>query len=63
MGANRRSVDALNARLQHGWVVNQGISGNRLLVDEVGEHALARLERHAGARAMAEAVDLAELVL
>ncbi|TDE23817.1 SGNH/GDSL hydrolase family protein [Nonomuraea mesophila] len=47
MGAGRRSVDALNARLKRGWVVNQGIAGNRLLVDEVGEHALARLERDA----------------
>lgn len=45
MGANRRSVDMLNARLPRGWVVNQGISGNRLLTDEVGEHGLARLER------------------
>lgn len=47
VGADRRSVDALNARLDRGWVVNQGIAGNRLLVDEVGEHALARLERDA----------------
>ncbi|NJP95621.1 SGNH/GDSL hydrolase family protein [Nonomuraea sp. FMUSA5-5] len=47
MSADRRSVDALNARLERGWVVNQGIAGNRLLVDEVGEHALARLERDA----------------
>jgi lysophospholipase L1-like esterase len=47
MGADRRSVDVLNARLERGWVVNQGIAGNRLLVDEVGEHALARLERDA----------------
>ncbi|MEW9550469.1 GDSL-type esterase/lipase family protein [Nonomuraea sp. NPDC050783] len=47
MGADRRSVDVLNRRLERGWVVNQGIAGNRLLVDEVGEHALARLERDA----------------
>ncbi|MEO3795529.1 GDSL-type esterase/lipase family protein [Nonomuraea sp. B10E15] len=45
MGANRRSVDVLNARLEHGWVVNQGIAGNRLLTDEVGGHGLSRLER------------------
>jgi lysophospholipase L1-like esterase len=44
-GANRRSIDVLNGRLARGWVVNQGISGNRLLVDEVGEHALARFDR------------------
>ncbi|MEO3788258.1 SGNH/GDSL hydrolase family protein [Actinocorallia sp. B10E7] len=42
---HRRSVDLLNARLDRGWVVNQGISGNRLLTDEIGEHALARFER------------------
>ncbi|NRQ35876.1 SGNH/GDSL hydrolase family protein [Nonomuraea sp. NN258] len=47
IGANQRSVDALNARLKRGWVVNQGIAGNRLLVGEIGEHALARLERDA----------------
>jgi lysophospholipase L1-like esterase len=44
-GANNRSVDFLNRRLKRGWVVNQGISGNRLLRDEVGEHALARFDR------------------
>jgi GDSL-like Lipase/Acylhydrolase family len=44
-GANNRSVDFLNRRLKRGWVVNQGIAGNRLLVDEVGEHALARFDR------------------
>lgn len=44
-GANRRSVDALNARLANGWAVNQGIGGNRLLTDEIGEHGLARFER------------------
>ncbi|MEU8377997.1 GDSL-type esterase/lipase family protein [Streptosporangium sp. NPDC048865] len=44
-GANRRSVDLLNRRLGRGWVVNQGIAGNRLLRDEVGEHALARFDR------------------
>lgn len=45
VGANNRSVDVLNRRLERGWVVNQGISGNRLLRDEVGEHALARFDR------------------
>ncbi|MFF0632610.1 GDSL-type esterase/lipase family protein [Nocardia sp. NPDC004151] len=43
--ANRRSVDVLNERLAAGWAVNQGISGNRLLTDEIGEHGLARFER------------------
>jgi lysophospholipase L1-like esterase len=43
--ANNRSVDFLNRRLERGWVVNQGIAGNRLLRDEVGEHALARFDR------------------
>jgi len=45
LGANHRSVDVLNTRLTRGWVVNEGIAGNRLLVDEAGEHALARLDR------------------
>ncbi|WP_204358514.1 GDSL-type esterase/lipase family protein [Streptosporangium sp. 'caverna'] len=44
-GANNRSVDFLNRRLKRGWVVNQGIAGNRLLKNEVGEHALARFDR------------------
>ncbi|GIF68440.1 hypothetical protein Ais01nite_64750 [Asanoa ishikariensis] len=44
-GANHRSVDFLNRRLQNGWVVNLGIAGNRLLRDGVGEHALARFDR------------------
>ncbi|GAA3107468.1 SGNH/GDSL hydrolase family protein [Streptosporangium carneum] len=44
-GANRRSPNLLNRRLARGWVVNQGIAGNRLLTDEIGEHALARFER------------------
>ncbi|MCO1595520.1 GDSL-type esterase/lipase family protein [Micromonospora sp. RHAY321] len=43
--ANHRSVDFLNRRLKRGWVVNQGIAGNRLLRDGVGEHALARFDR------------------
>lgn len=45
VGANHRAVDFLNRRLPRGWVVNQGIAGNRLLRDEVGEHALARFDR------------------
>ncbi|MET8425361.1 GDSL-type esterase/lipase family protein [Nocardia sp. NPDC004860] len=44
-GANRRSVDVLSQRLTTGWAVNQGIGGNRLLTDEIGEHGLARFER------------------
>ncbi|MEV5411950.1 SGNH/GDSL hydrolase family protein [Thermopolyspora sp. NPDC052614] len=43
--ANNRSVDLLNRRLERGWVVNQGIAGNRLLEDQVGEHALKRFDR------------------
>ncbi|MFB4317410.1 GDSL-type esterase/lipase family protein [Actinomadura sp. 21ATH] len=45
MDADRRSVDVLNGRLARGWAVNQGIAGNRLLEDEIGEHALARFDR------------------
>jgi lysophospholipase L1-like esterase len=45
VSANNRSVDFLNRRLKRGWVVNQGIAGNRLLRDEVGEHALSRFDR------------------
>ncbi|MEU8959254.1 GDSL-type esterase/lipase family protein [Streptomyces sp. NPDC048518] len=48
---NHRFPDLLNDRLRaagrDGWVVNQGLSANRLLTDEAGEHALARLERDA----------------
>ncbi|MFI9510472.1 GDSL-type esterase/lipase family protein [Nocardia sp. NPDC052566] len=43
--ANRRSVDVLNERLERGWVVNQGLTGNRLLLDEVGEPGLSRFDR------------------
>ncbi|MGN5378342.1 GDSL-type esterase/lipase family protein [Streptomyces lasalocidi] len=28
-----------------GWIVNQGISGNRLLTDQIGAHLLARVDR------------------
>ncbi|MFF3222285.1 GDSL-type esterase/lipase family protein [Nocardia suismassiliense] len=45
MSANRRSVDALNDRLDRGWVVNQGIGGNRLLTNEIGAPGLDRLSR------------------
>jgi lysophospholipase L1-like esterase len=45
LGANRRSVDMLNVGLRRGWVVNQGIPGNRLLTDEVGECGLRRFDR------------------
>ncbi|MEU4797290.1 GDSL-type esterase/lipase family protein [Streptomyces sp. NPDC023327] len=48
---DHRFPDLLNRRLRdagrRGWVVNQGISANRLLTDEIGEHALARLQRDA----------------
>ncbi|WP_084487693.1 GDSL-type esterase/lipase family protein [Nocardia sienata] len=42
---DRRSVDIMNRRLPAGWVVNQGISGNRLLRAEIGESGLARFDR------------------
>ncbi|MFI9401508.1 GDSL-type esterase/lipase family protein [Nocardia sp. NPDC052316] len=45
MSANRRSVDALNDRLDRGWVVNQGIGGNRLLTNEIGAPGSARFSR------------------
>ncbi|WEO98039.1 GDSL-type esterase/lipase family protein [Streptomyces sp. FXJ1.172] len=35
----------LGRRLDRGWIVNQGISGNRLLTDEIGERLLARVDR------------------
>lgn len=44
IGANHRSVDYLNRRLEQGWAVNLGMSGNRLLRDGVGENALARFD-------------------
>ncbi|MCA2205862.1 GDSL-type esterase/lipase family protein [Nocardia rosealba] len=40
--ANRRSVDVLNSRLTRGWVVNNGIAGNRLTAEEIGESGIAR---------------------
>ncbi|MFI6173065.1 GDSL-type esterase/lipase family protein [Nocardia sp. NPDC051052] len=45
MSANLRSVDALNNRLGHGWAVNQGIGGNRLLTNEIGVPGLDRFDR------------------
>ncbi|MEV6321058.1 GDSL-type esterase/lipase family protein [Nocardia sp. NPDC051787] len=47
VGTNSRSVDFLDARLDRGWVVNQGITGNRLLVPEIGEPGLERFDRDA----------------
>ncbi|MEU9143947.1 GDSL-type esterase/lipase family protein [Streptomyces sp. NPDC048349] len=44
-GTNQRFPNQLNRRLDRGWVVNQGIGGNRLLTDEVGLRGLARFER------------------
>lgn len=43
-GADNSFPAQLSRRLTRGWIVNQGISGNRLLTDEAGEHLLARLE-------------------
>ncbi|KOU74690.1 GDSL family lipase [Streptomyces sp. MMG1533] len=34
----------LSRRLGRGWIVNQGLSGNRLLTDEIGDHLLARID-------------------
>ncbi|MFD3747754.1 GDSL-type esterase/lipase family protein [Nocardia sp. NPDC058633] len=47
LSANRRSVDALNARLTHGWVVNNGISGNRLTAEQIGESGMRRFDSDA----------------
>ncbi|MFD9483700.1 SGNH/GDSL hydrolase family protein [Streptomyces sp. NPDC059991] len=44
-GTNHRFPNHLNRRIGRGWVVNQGIGGNRLLTDEVGPHGLARFDR------------------
>lgn len=35
----------LDRRLTSGWIVATGISGNRLLTDEIGAHLLSRVER------------------
>lgn len=47
LSANRRSVDVINSRLTRGWVVNNGIAGNRLTAREIGESGLARLDADA----------------
>jgi lysophospholipase L1-like esterase len=44
-GANRRAVDLVNARLTRGWLVNQGVSGNQLVADRIGESGLGRFDR------------------
>ncbi|MFE9578678.1 GDSL-type esterase/lipase family protein [Nocardia sp. NPDC006044] len=45
LSANLRSVDIINSRLDRGWVVNQGIGGNRLLTNEIGVPGLERFDR------------------
>ncbi|WP_194815982.1 GDSL-type esterase/lipase family protein [Nocardia sp. XZ_19_385] len=45
LGANHRSVDYFNERLADGWAVNQGIGGNRLITNEIGEPGLSRFDR------------------
>ncbi|MGM7649079.1 GDSL-type esterase/lipase family protein [Nocardia sp. JW2] len=47
VSANRRSVDVLNDRLTHGWVVNNGIAGNRLTAEEIGESGVSRFDSDA----------------
>ncbi|MFJ2666809.1 GDSL-type esterase/lipase family protein [Nocardia fluminea] len=47
LSANRRSVDVLNARLTSGWVVNNGIAGNRLTGEEIGESGVRRFDSDA----------------
>ncbi|MET7479452.1 GDSL-type esterase/lipase family protein [Streptomyces sp. NPDC005648] len=44
-GTDNNFPAQLSRRLTRGWIVNQGISGNRLLTDEVGERLLARLDQ------------------
>ncbi|MGW2424583.1 GDSL-type esterase/lipase family protein [Streptomyces sp. NPDC001709] len=43
-GADNSFPGQLTRRLTRGWIVNQGISGNRLLTDEIGDHLLARID-------------------
>ncbi|MCX4761235.1 GDSL-type esterase/lipase family protein [Streptomyces sp. NBC_01275] len=43
-GADHSFPAQLSRRLTRGWIVNQGISGNRLLTDQIGEHLLARID-------------------
>ncbi|MFE1591100.1 GDSL-type esterase/lipase family protein [Nocardia sp. NPDC058705] len=45
--ANRRSVDVLNDRLARGWVVNNGIAGNRLTAEQIGESGVRRFDSDA----------------
>lgn len=47
LSANRRSVDVLNSRLTRGWVVNNGIAGNRLTAEQIGESGLGRFDSDA----------------
>ncbi|MGW6121433.1 GDSL-type esterase/lipase family protein [Nocardia sp. NPDC055165] len=47
LSANHRSVDVLNARLTTGWVVNNGIAGNRLTAEEIGESGVRRFDSDA----------------
>lgn len=47
LSTNRRSIDVLNTRLTHGWVVNNGISGNRLTAREIGESGSTRFDSDA----------------
>ncbi|MGI5453971.1 GDSL-type esterase/lipase family protein [Streptomyces sp. CA-249302] len=43
-GADNSFPARLSRRLTRGWIVNQGISGNRLLTDEIGDHLLSRID-------------------
>jgi len=43
-GADNSFPSQLGRRLARGWIVNQGISGNRLLTDEIGDHLLSRID-------------------
>ncbi|OIJ91535.1 GDSL family lipase [Streptomyces sp. MUSC 14] len=44
-GLDNSFPSQLGRRLPRGWIVNQGISGNRLLTDQIGAHLLARVDR------------------
>ncbi|MEU3335981.1 GDSL-type esterase/lipase family protein [Streptomyces sp. NPDC006668] len=43
-GTDNSFPSQLGRRLTRGWIVNQGISGNRLLSDEIGDHLLSRID-------------------
>ncbi|WP_434590099.1 SGNH/GDSL hydrolase family protein [Streptomyces sp. A5-4] len=59
-GANRRWTDVLADRLDGRYsVLNQGISGNRLLMDGTGPSALSRFDRDVLSRSGAKAVVIA----